>query len=295
MDNLTPNFRKKHILEFKDDKTYVFRLVNLKKNPAMGDLMIPASVSIKNMDVVFDPYKNSGENVPIEYVSAYNNTGPDSHKDVQKILGEISFRKKMNGEIRISGKDKGKKGLFEFLYLSSANKSNIGKPYHIKGTSYYFEYVDMEEKAANRMHLERQAHKAASIAFELEEQQLRIVCEQLAKVRGNAFTYNPSMGDDVLREQLVTYAKKYPERVIVLDDDFQLAAREAIKDAESRGIIIIDKAKRQIIWGANKTTICVIPPKIDAEDVLVSHFLSEDGGTILKMIMTQLEKNEIDA
>lgn len=291
MKNLSEKFRKEHIPKFKPGKKYVFRLVNLKVDRFSHKLIVPSYKNTPNTDVIIDPYANNegGEPVAIEYVQKIVNTAPDAIKDTQKILGNIVFKRATYGEIILNGSKKADKPLFEFLYLSNRNKSNMNKPYHVQPKNYMYELLDADTRAYDENQFEKQKHTATGIIFKLSESKLRIICEQLAKAGESGFKYSPTYSKDVLEKQLIAYGKKQPKNIIVLDDDYNLAVRETVKDAVDSEIITINLSTRQILWTNGGVVICVIPPGMSPEEVLVTFFLTTDGGQVLEMLMTQLE------
>lgn len=281
------------IPDFKEGEIFEFELLGLKKSDMEGGRfgkVIPAKVVIPPSCAIYDPDK--GENVTISLIEQVIPASPNREETV--ILGKANFNKAEGGRKVLYGKDKGRKSLYEYLYLCPWNAANKDKPWHIPPTrnEYKFQFVNREGNKRDLLDKRKQKIKAQSIAFELAEKELRILCEKLAMEKNPTakFIYDGTWSESEVRERLAAFGERYPGLVISKHDEYNMAIEKLVRDALDSGIIKHEKAQKTIVWGKGGGIIIEVPSRKKAPDVLGAYFMTEEGKDDLEAIVAQMKE-----
>ena len=283
------------IPDFKEGEIYEFNLIGLKKadNDKGGfGFIIPAKVVIPPSCSIIDPGTN--ERITISLIEQVIPASPN--REETTILGKPDFFKAEKGRKFIHGNEKGKISLYEYLYLCSWNESNKGKPWHIPPVrnEYKFKFVDRENNKKNILDKRKQRIKAQSIAFDLSEKELRILCEKLFKDKNSTakFIYDKTWSESETRERLAAFAERYPGLVIAKHGEYNMAIEKLIKDALEKGIIKHEKGTKQVVYGKGGALIVEIPQRKNVADVLGAYFMTDEGKMDLETIVGLMKGEE---
>jgi hypothetical protein len=287
---------QKLIPEFKAGETYEFELLNLKttklSNGRSGKL-VPSRVIIPSSCSIKDPGTN--ETITINYVDIVL---PSTAKSDERVkLGRVEFVKSEKGRKILRGNNGKDKDLFEYLYLCAWGKHSEGQPWHYepKNGAYKFKFVDRANLKKNEIEKKRKRHAAISIALDLSDKDMRILCEKLQSDKNidPPFVYSEKWLEDDLRDRLVNFAEKNPGKVIDKHEQYNLAIENLVRDALKAEIIIHDKPKKQVIWGTGQGLLVTVPKGKQVKDILATYFMTEEGKNDLEAIVAQLKGDNV--
>jgi hypothetical protein len=279
---------RKEIPEFESGKIYKFKLNGLRYNKHLKRMLVPNSIKILAQDTIYDPHLNRSVEIKCVDRTAVGKDGSQV-----EILRKIYFNKDMAGVMTLYGNNKKDKALFEYLWLSNYNSANTNKPWFQKpvgGCKY--EYLEPNKSASQKVEDQKAIHEAETVVFNLSDDDLRIACSALGKSSSDDFKYHHTMHEAQMREKLLAYAKKNPNRVKMLDKDLNLEVRAAIRSAVDAGVISFDERNKLIVWTNTGNKICSIEPGKDAETTLVGYFVTSEGEQVLKTILANLQGEE---
>jgi hypothetical protein len=287
LQNMIPDFKEGEIYEFE-----LLRLRNAEMDGGRFNKIVPSKVVIPPSCSIFDP--DTEENITISLIEQIIPASPNREEKV--LLGKADFYKSEGGRKVIYGKEKGKKTLYEYLYLCPWNEANKDKPWHIppRRNEYKFKFVDRENNKKNLLDKRKKRIKAQNIAFELGSKELQILCDKLSmeKNLSSKFIYDKTWSESELREKLAAFGERNPGLVISKHSEYNMAIERLVRDALERGIIKHDKAKKQVVWGKGGGLIIEVPSKKKAPDVLGAYFMTDEGKDELEAIVAQMKDTE---
>lgn len=286
MNKLSKKLRGE-IPEFDSKKSFSFHLLGVKYDRKLKRLIVPSSKNVPNEDSIFD--EGAGKMIPIYCEDRKVSAGVHSDKEFNLILKKILFTRDEDGIKVLRGKNKKQQALFEYLFLSNYNEANRGKSWFIepKGGCIY-KFVEPEKRSEDQLGLEQAIHNAKTVVFNLSEEDLRTACEALSK-SVEKIRYTPNMLENQMRQLLLAFAEKSPNRVATLDKDLNLEVRRVIKQAIAKGVISVDDRRHEIVWTDTGNRICVIEPGKDSATTMVGFFVTDAGSQVLKTIVGVLK------
>tara|TARA_R110002126_G_scaffold86464_1_gene208619 strand:- start:14210 stop:15097 length:888 start_codon:yes stop_codon:yes gene_type:complete len=277
--------------KFEKGKIYVFQLEGLRK--VKGGIVIPAGVIIPSSYSIYDTGDGTNKTINIVDKIVPGTKG----KDPTIKLKDVVFDKNLKGKIVCDGSKQRERDLFHYLYFSPFNKANKGKEFHIPSKAgYLYKYIDNDKIEIMSVDKKKKALAAQNLAMTIDEDQLRIICEQLGKDKNSKpkFLYKDSMSEEGLRMSLVAFAEKNPVKVLRLDDEVDLALRGLIKDAIKGEVIYHDKALEQASWCDTREPIVVVPSGSSMDSILVGYLLTTDGDKVRETMMKSLKARGVE-
>lgn len=255
--------------------------------------------TVLSLDRIFDPWASSSVNDKgeTEYVGAYVDiahvTGQEPGKTPgstgRDIIGRIQFRRSDQGKIPVRGGNRADELLFQYLFLTNQNKTNLEKPWFVStGRGFAFEMDEPSKKASELLASKRNIRAAGNAIDEMADSEL------LDFAMGLDMSWvTPSTQPDEIRVALLRMAEVESGalKILNIDKDIALKAKIDIKKAEKAGIIKNDSALKTWSWSETGDTIVSVPPGQKPVDVLVSYLLGK-GSDVYKFIKLQLEKDK---
>lgn len=291
------------IPQYKEGKTFEFKLDGLEStrtDKGRTHLMIPALKNVPSENVIYDPWggeDGGGENITISFIKMERVNKAGSKNDQPSVeLGRTQFHKSEKGRKTFSGNRKADLNEFEYLFLCGYNSANIGKPWHLEPNrgSYIYHYVDREVVNKATLDSKKMRHQAESIAFDLSDADLRILCKKLSEDKGvnPPFVYKEHWTEEEVRSILHKFAGTNPGKVITKHKEYNFAIEGLIKEAIAQKIIKHDKAKKEAVYVSSGALIVVVPQNKKLNDVLANYFMTPEGKDDLATIVAQLQALE---
>lgn len=288
---------REEIPEFKKDTLYKFKLLNLKYDSTIKRRKVPQNIVIPSIDTVFDMGKDSGKGavIQIECIDRVTPLGPDSQRENQKQYKNIVFSREMQGLMILDGNNPAHKQVYEFLFLSSLNKSNSGKPWHMKPRiKYLFEFLDEETKIEAQLETKEDSIKAQSAVFSLDSKGIRALAKKVSKIKAVkdkvAFSYSEQFSDNVLKNRLIKVAEVLPMIILNNTKSGDVDSRADIDAALEANVIEFEPALKRVVWAETKEEICNQVSGMDLTESLAAHFATEQGKVdykAMKALITQ--------
>jgi hypothetical protein len=234
------NLHEKTVPKLKRGEIAIFKLLGIKPDPNNeGRLLIPAGVSIPNVDTIYDP--NKGEYVDIACISS---VGVDGNAQ----LLDIWFRKESGGAIMCNGNNRIDQELYGYLMLSNRRSNNEHKANDAEPV---YELIDTKSVAQKVRGERSKKLEAMTVAAQMSSED---VVETVASLG-----LNEKQDLELLREKLEAMAENDPESFLKVASNSNKTIKANVKRAIDQGVIIFDKAQNAFKWALNEEIIATIP------------------------------------
>jgi len=240
------------------------RLYRLTKDRAPLSWTLSTGTSKRTALLYFDEEKQ--ENRVLRYAS--NQRSPfEDEQDGNVVLEPIVFE---DGFLTVPAN---KPVLQEFLYYHPKNGID-------------FEEIDKEQEAQEDISfLEEEVDaliKAKSLSIDELEQAYRVL-----------FNTDPdTVTTAEMKRDILVYARREPHNFSIILDDPQLQLHNTVRKIFSANLLSKRNKGRDVYFNtpSNKKRMLVVPYGEDANDIVASHFQTEEGVESLKMLEKLLEQ-----
>jgi len=257
LNNYSEKLRDQALDYLKKKKKVIYEIEG--KRIIDGYLACKSLARMLSKDTIYDP--DQDKNVDIAYIKSYQPAPADSDRDSLPVFGDIIFAKANHGLIIVNWNNPADRDLHLFLYFCRWNKSNIGKPWHIKPVKYFFDVRDEEEEARKQIEKGASIARAETLLYDLSDAEIFRLHEGLFpghKVAG---------GFNTVRLKLIGEAKRNPETILHLHEDEKLEIMQLIKDLEKAGTVFYDSKTRTWRRKDGESQVCKAGEKEDRYDV----------------------------
>jgi hypothetical protein len=236
-------------------------------------------------DRIYDPgYK---EQIDIAYITGYEPAkGPGGvAKDT---YGRIQFTRSEFCRMSVTGGNRNEETLFQYLFLTNQNQSNMDKPWYIAGSKApIFKQDEPSKRASQSIDFDRQVRLAMDSVDRMSSAKLHEIADGL-----DLDWVKEHTEDDEIIRALYDIAKKNPAKVINLDRDISVRMKADIKEALRLNIINKNDELQIWTWPETGDKICSFQPDKSPIESMVSYFMGSGTKTyqfLTKMIQSEKE------
>ena len=241
------------------NETPVYKLHNIKPdqdNP--GRWIIPSARMIRPTDSAYCPEDDNFYD--IAYLSRVTAKGEEQ-------FGDVIFYQTSAGTIRLNGKRKGDREMFQYLELSNYNTSN---PNRVDDYEAIFYRLDKEADAEEEIIDRKVVVDALNTALEMSG----------AEIKSTAGALGISLSDSikVIRNEVEAYAGQYPDEFLRIASQQTNSLETMVREAVDLGIVKHDAKSGKFVWSKSKKTIFTYKKKIGGKPFadLAEYLLTEN-------------------
>ena len=261
--------------------TRTYKLLGLRIDEVTGKLVCPNSRKISNKFLVNDK-KGDQDNVKSFVYVSHQDPSVSSDSIPASQRGKIVFLHNAMGRIHISGDNPEQFEMDKALFFHQQNKSNVGKPWHIKPKSglYVFELVDPKAKAVVNINQVERRNDSENIIKEMKVPVMRDTYELLFKQDSEGFS------EKEIRSHLYDYVQKddNAQNFLVLSQSEQMKNKVIVRNAIEQKFIEASIGGTSYVWSKGKELICNKLPRISLQDSLLKFLVTDDGKDIFKTL-----------
>ena len=241
------------------NETAVYRLLNIKPDPDNPNRwIIPSARQIRPTDSAYCPEDDNFYD--IAFISRVTAKGEEE-------FGDIVFFATAGGTIRLNGKRKQDRELYQFLELCNYNTSN---PNRVDTYEEIFYRLDKEADADEEIVDRRVVVDALNKALNMSD----------AEIKTTAGALGVSLSDPikVIRNEVESYAGENPDEFIKIASQQTNSLETMVREAVDLGIVQHDAKSGKFVWSKSKKTIYTYKKKIGVKPFaeLAEYLLTED-------------------
>jgi len=255
----------------------IYRSLYAGIDPETGFFRCPNNQHIANEFLVNDKGTvKSFVYVPFETPSRRSDSIPASQK------GKIVFTRSGRGEIIIHGDRPDEFNLDKALFFHQQNKSNIGKPWHVRPRTgeYTFELVDFRKKAEDNVEQIERETECRNLILGMKVPIARDTYEMIFNASHEGLT------EKQVKSALYKYVEN-PDNAkafLILNDSEQLEMKKIIRLCYEKGIIEDANNGNGVVWSKGKTPICAKLPKRSLIHSLMTYLVTDEGREVKKTL-----------
>tara|TARA_Y100001937_G_scaffold128833_1_gene208678 strand:- start:1471 stop:2307 length:837 start_codon:yes stop_codon:yes gene_type:complete len=241
------------------NETAVYRLINIKPdqdNPHRW--IIPSARQIRPTDSAYCPENDNFYD--IAYITRVTAQGKEE-------FGDIVFYATAGGTLRLNGKRKQDRELYQYLELSNYNTSNVNR---VDTYEEIFYRLDKEADADEEIVDRRVVVDALNKALNMSD----------AEIKTTAGALGVSLSDPikVIRNEVEAYAGENPDEFIKIASQQTNSLETTVREAVDLGIVQHDAKSGKFVWSKSKKTIYTYKKKIGVKPFaeLAEYLLTED-------------------
>ena len=241
------------------NETAVYRLINIKPdqdNP--NRWIIPSARQIRPTDSAYCPENDNFYD--IAYITRVTAQGKEE-------FGDIVFYATAGGTLRLNGKRKQDRELYQYLELSNYNTSNVNR---VDTYEEIFYRLDKEADADEEIVDRRVVVDALNKALNMSD----------AEIKTTAGALGVSLSDPikVIRNEVEAYAGENPDEFIKIASQQTNSLETTVREAVDLGIVQHDAKSGKFVWSKSKKTIYTYKKKIGVKPFaeLAEYLLTED-------------------
>ncbi len=234
---------------------------------------------VKNIDRIYDPWKDNGDGTKGSYVDIGYVTGqlpaigstPARHN-----FGRIQFTKSSANIIGLSGNNRAQDTLFLYFFLCNFNKMNMGKDWYSPsdGQMPLFEMMVPEMQAEEKNKFRRRVRQAGEKIDQMPDEKLLSFAMAMDMHGINEFSKM-----EEIRDRLYIIAEKDPDKVMNMDKDVHTTMKIFIKEAIKYGIWEEDKILKLFRWPETQDPVFLMTPGQDLYAETIKYLLGNGEST----------------
>lgn len=253
------NYPKSMVKPLKKGERATYRLLNIKRDPDNpGRWLMPSARQIRPTDSAYNP-----EDDTFYDIAYIERTKPDG----EVVYGDVVFFDYSAGCIRLDGRRKKDRELYQYLEICNYNSSN---PNRVEDYEEIFYRLDKSKDAEDELKDRKTIVRALNLAMDMGD----------AEIKATAGALGLPLSDPIkiLRNGVESFAEENPNKFLKISGQQTNTVETLVREAVDLKIVKHEAKSAKFVWSKSGKTIFTYKKKIGVKpfNELAEYLLTED-------------------